>query len=426
MMSQQCWVFVGNSKYQYVTYILSNKKERKKNYEKIFNKLATGALVAVMALTALAPISTFAAEGPFACDHPAFSKSITKNPTCTENGLYNKVCAICGVTLERDIVYPAIGHTFNKATYEDNKVKSLTCSNCNVTQNFTASINEDVCVHPKTANVNASDYDCEKDGYTGDTICLDCGKIIKTGETLAHQEHNWVKGNSKEPTCSENGEALYYCTNCGSKRTETIPAAHKWDEGKVTVEPTKTSEGKKLYTCTRCRKTKEETLAKLAETTKPEESTTPSTEKPTISTTPSTTSAAEVGTKFTVKGNQYTITKAGEVSFSKAKSGVKSLTIPSTVKFQGTVYKVTKINANVVKNNKKIKNAVIGANIKSIDNKAFNKCPNLKKVTVQTTALTKKTANKKCFNKVNKKLTIKVPKKVKKYYKKIFKGFAVK
>lgn len=383
---------------------------------KTFNKLAAGALVAVMAITSLAPIPTFAAEGIFDCDHPAISRSITKNPTCTEDGLCNKICTICGVILEKDIVYPATGHTFNKATYENNKVKTLTCSNCNTVENFTASINEDACAHSKTANVNASDFDCEKDGYTGDTICLDCGKIIKIGETLTHQEHNWVKGNSKEPTCSENGEALYYCTNCGSKKTETIPAAHKWDEGKVTVEPTKTSEGKKLYTCIRCGETKEETLAKLTDATKP------STEK----TTPSATSTVKVGTNFIVKGNQYIITKDDEVTFSKAKSGIKSLTIPSTVKFQNITYKVTGIKTNAVKNNKKIKSVVVGANITSIANKAFNKCPNLKKVTIKTTALTKKTANKKCFNKVNKKLTVKVPKKVKKSYKKIFKGLTVK
>lgn len=43
-----------------------------------------------------------------------------------------------------------------------------------------------------------------------------------------------------------------------------------------------------------------------------------------------------------------------------------------------------------------------------------------------TTKLTKKTASKKAFKGVNKKMVIKVPKKVKKTYAKIFKGLKVK
>lgn len=45
---------------------------------------------------------------------------------------------------------------------------------------------------------------------------------------------------------------------------------------------------------------------------------------------------------------------------------------------------------------------------------------------IKTTKLTKKTASKKAFKGVNKKMVIKVPKKVKKTYAKIFKGLKVK
>ena len=47
-------------------------------------------------------------------------------------------------------------------------------------------------------------------------------------------------------------------------------------------------------------------------------------------------------------------------------------------------------------------------------------------VKIKTTKLTKKTASKKAFKGVNKKMVIKVPKKVKKTYAKIFKGLKVK
>lgn len=158
-----------------------------------------------------------------------------------------------------------------------------------------------------------------------------------------------------------------------------------------------------------CKATKTEAVAKLP--AKPKNDT----KKP------------KAGTKVTVGGNQYTVTKVGsEVRFSKAKAGIKELSIPATIKYKGVTYKVTAISANAVKGNKKIKSATIGANVKSVAAKAFNNCPKLKTVTIKSTKLTKKTASKKSFSKVNKKMVIKVPKKVKKTYAKIFKGYKVK
>lgn len=158
-----------------------------------------------------------------------------------------------------------------------------------------------------------------------------------------------------------------------------------------------------------CKATKTEAVAKLP--AKPKNDT----KKP------------KAGTKVTVGGNQYTVTKVGsEVRFSKAKAGIKALSIPATIKYKGVTYKVTAISANAVKGNKKIKSVTIGANVKSVAAKAFNNCPKLKTVTIKSTKLTKKTASKKSFSKVNKKMVIKVPKKVKKTYAKIFKGYKVK
>lgn len=156
----------------------------------------------------------------------------------------------------------------------------------------------------------------------------------------------------------------------------------------------------------------------------PSTSTTPSTSDKDSDTIPIKETLAKVGTKYTIGGNQYTVIKAGEevrfskanakkksvtIPFSKANAKKKSITIPAIIKADGISYKVTEVGANVVK----------------IANKAFNKCPNLKSVVIKTTLLTKKTASKKCFSKVNKKMVIKVSKKSKKTYAKIFKGLKV-
>lgn len=157
----------------------------------------------------------------------------------------------------------------------------------------------------------------------------------------------------------------------------------------------------------------------------PSTSTTPSTSDKDSDTIPIKETLAKVGTKYTIGGNQYTVIKAGEeVRFSKANAKKKSVTIPFS-KADGISYKVTEVGANAFKNNKNVKKVVIGANVVKIANKAFNKCPNLKSVVIKTTLLTKKTASKKCFSKVNKKMVIKVSKKSKKTYAKIFKGLKV-
>ena len=154
--------------------------------------------------------------------------------------------------------------------------------------------------------------------------------------------------------------------------------------------------------------------------------TTPSTSDKDSDTIPIKETLAKVGTKYTIGGNQYTVIKAGEeVRFSKANAKKKSITIPATIKAAGINYKVTEVGSSAFKNNKNVKKVVIGANVVKIANKAFNKCPNLKSVVIKTTLLTKKTASKKCFSKVNKKMVIKVSKKSKKTYAKIFKGLKV-
>lgn len=169
--------------------------------------------------------------------------------------------------------------------------------------------------------------------------------------------------------------------------------------------------------------------------------TTPSTSDKDSDTIPIKETLAKVGTKYTIGGNQYTVIKAGEevrfskanakkksvtIPFSKANAKKKSITIPAIIKADGISYKVTEVGANAFKNNKNVKKVVIGANVVKIANKAFNKCPSLRNVIIKTTLLTKKTASKKCFSKVHKKMVIKVPKKVKKSYAKTFKGFKVK
>jgi len=131
------------------------------------------------------------------------------------------------------------------------------------------------------------------------------------------------------------------------------------------------------------------------------------------------------GTKIaSKKGDTYKVTdtsgKIPEVELTKsaAKKKAKTVVIPKTVKVDGVNYKVTAIAEKAFAGNKKLKTVVIGADIEKIGAKAFYKCVNLKKVTIQTTKLKAKTVGAKAFAKIHKKAVVKVPKAKKKAYKK--------
>ena len=322
--------------------------------------------------------------------------------TCTTDGKEERTCAKCSEKEERTL--KATGHewgewqtTLAQTCTTDGKEERI-CSKCSKKEERTLK-----ATGHKSETVGAKAPTCKEDGYTGDEVCKVCHETLNKGTTIPKTDsHEWGKWTTvRESTCTEKGEQSRKCAVCGEEEIESLPLAkHSWDNGKVTQAPSYTKVGVKTWTCSECGKTKTTTLAKLP--------------------------MPKAGTKVIVGGNQYTVTKAGsEVRFSKANAKARAITVPSTIKAKGITYKVTSIGTNAFKNCKKFTKATIEANVKVIKAKAFNNCPKLKAVTIKTALLTKKTASKKCFSKVSKKMVIKVPRKVKKTYAKIFKGFRV-
>ena len=334
-----------------------------------------------------------------------------------------------------------------------------------------------------TEIVGAKESTCTTAGYSGDEVCKHCHAVIKMGHKLALAQHQWSEWKTTtKPSCTTEGEETRQCSVCQETETRKLEKTdHDWSEWKITTKPSCTTEGEETRQCSVCQETETRKLEKTAHNTEIVGAKAPSctsegytgdevckdchavvkkghkldktahqwsTWKTT--TNPSYASEGEqtrqcsqchqtetrklnklplpkAGTKYTVGGNQYTVLKAGlSVRFSKANPKAKTVTIPNTIKVDGISYKVAEVGANAFKNNKKVKTVTIGANVVKIANKAFNKCPSIRNVIIKTTLLTKRTASKKCFNKVHKKMVIKVPKKVKKSYAKIFKGFKVK
>lgn len=401
---------------------------------------------------------------------------------CTTEGEEVRQCNTCGFEETRTLA--KTDHQWGEwnittepsCTTEGEEVRQ--CQNCQKTE--TKKLEKTAHV---TEVVGAKESTCTTAGYSGDEVCKHCHEVIKKGHELALAQHQWGEWKTTTPaSCTHEGEETRQCKNCQETETRKLKKTdHDWSEWKTTTKPSCTHEGEETRQCKNCQKTESRTLAKTAHNTEIVGAKAPnctsegytgdevckdchatiknghkldktahqwSTWKTT--TNPSYASEGEqtrqcsqchqietrklnklplpkAGTKYTVGGNQYTVLKAGlSVRFSKANPKAKTVTIPNTIKVNGINYKVAEVGANAFKNNKKVKKVTIGANVVKVANKAFNKCPSLRNVIIKTTLLTKKTASKKCFSKVHKKMVIKVPKKVKKTYVKIFKGFKVK
>ena len=369
-----------------------------------------------------------------------------QKPTCTTDGYVLSVCKACGD--EKQEVLPATGHQHTEVR---NKVEAtctkegysgdVYCTDCGTKLSSGTEIarkaheyeererNEANCkrngyilfvckvcgdekreVLPKTDHQhteirNKVEATCTDEGYTGDTYCTDCGEKLSDGKKIPATGHIHIGYlGKKEATCENDGyTGDAYCKDCGITLEigKNIPAlGHTWEKKSV-ISPTYTKKGTITYICKRCKEKKAVTTKKLA--------------------------YPKVGTRYTVSGSTYKVTKAGaEVMVYKTSKAARSVTIPATIKAKGITYKVTSIGAKAFNSNKKLKKVTIGANIAKISNNAFYKCRSLKTVIIKSVLLTKKTANKKAFKGVNKKMVIKVPKKMKKVYVKIFKGLKVK
>ena len=270
------------------------------------------------------------------------------------------------------------------------------------TESVSITITRSKCDHTHIEIRNQREATCKEKGYTGDTYCTGCDKLLKTGEELAALGHDYQASVTKQPTTTEEGIRTYTCTRCGNTYTESIARLTS-----PSPQPTATPSGK-----------------------------------------PETPSPQPKGTNLKDDtGAAYKVTSANgktpAVQYIAPKSGTKgTVTVPLEVTIDGVTYKVTSIADNAFKGNKKLKKVVVGSNItsigknafagctsltsitigknvKKIGKNAFTGCKKLKSITIKTKKLTTKTVKKGAFNGISKKVVVKVPKSKYKTYKKL-------
>ena len=136
-------------------------------------------------------------QGTTTCQHTNTAIRNQKDATCSVAGYTgDRYCTSCGTITVKGSNIPATGeHTYGEAV---NNVK--VCSSCG------KMVAIDKCKHPETVTVGEKES-CTEFGYSGDTVCKDCGALIEEGTVTPASGHNWQSVSDRLESCTVCGEA---------------------------------------------------------------------------------------------------------------------------------------------------------------------------------------------------------------------------
>ncbi len=234
------------------------------------------------------------------CTHQNRILTGATEPTCGKAGFTgDHICQACGVKVVPGTrIEPTGDHEFGEWETTINNGQNRTCKVCGETETRPLP----ACNHPSIGLTGVVEPTCGTEGYTGDSVCNDCGTLLTAGEIVPasgnHVHTHYVGavaptcgkegetgalkctdcGNmvadsekiaptgdhkntelreSKDATCGEDGyTGDTYCLDCGTKLKdgEVIPATgkHELEAGEILVEPTKKDDGSQIFACKGC------------------------------------------------------------------------------------------------------------------------------------------------------------------------------
>ena len=151
-----------------------------------------------------------------------------KAATCTESGLQELTCTVCGETYTDGTVIPALGHKYADSYTVD---KEATC----------------------TEEGEQSKH-CTREGCES----RDDIQVIPINK----DNHDYVAEVTTQPTCTKDGVRTLTCTRCKDVKTEVIPATgvHQWSDWKKTADATVFAAEQQERNCATCDKKETRTV----------------------------------------------------------------------------------------------------------------------------------------------------------------------
>lgn len=152
----------------------------------------------------------------------SYTRSVTQEPTCTEEGVMTFTCD-CGAGYTEPI--PVTEHAWQAAvtepTCEDMGYTTYTCAHCGCSyiSDLQNSLGHSYVLQ------NVKEATCTEAGYTGDLICTVCGDVKSRGEAVAALGHHYGPWTvTQEADCFTDGSREHTCSVCGFVEQEGIAA----------------------------------------------------------------------------------------------------------------------------------------------------------------------------------------------------------
>lgn len=204
------------------------------------------------------PLADFAAKRNITTElvHSDDTKWIeTVAPSCTTDGEKSEVCVDCefGFTTE---VIPALGHQYDdgtvtkKPTCDEDGIVTFTCTRTDCGAFYTETL--PATNHKYDEGVVVLDPTCEATGVKRFT-CQNEGCYDYYDIDIPATGHHYTTTVTTAPTCEDEGVETTTCDRCGDFTTAAIPATgHAYNDGVVTTAATCEADGEMTYTCANC------------------------------------------------------------------------------------------------------------------------------------------------------------------------------
>lgn len=218
--------------------------------------------------------STFARPALSNEEYHAWDEGVvTKDSTCSSEGIRVHTCPICNGTKETPVEkkehsWKAAETIDREATCTEDGVKSIHCAVCDEIKEG-SEVKILAKEHDWDDGVVEKEATCTEEG----TIKYTCGNCKETKtENIQTKAHTWEKEKREDTaaTCTEPGSKSIHCSSCGfsdESTKEPVPVIdHTWDKGVVEKKATCAQEGSMKYTCKACGETKNEPIGKTSHT----------------------------------------------------------------------------------------------------------------------------------------------------------------
>ena len=195
-------------------------------------------------------------QTPKATGHQWSSWKTDKAATDTTDGQRSRYCTVCNET-ETQLIHAgnSAGHTYKTVVVEPTCTEGgYTEKVCACGDSFIVEGSRTVALgHDYTGNSSTRtviENTCTEGGLEEFT-CSRCGQMH--AEKLKAHGHNYEVTEQREATCTETGLKKTKCAYCGDTRTiRSAALGHQWGDWIVDEPATATTNGSKHRVCTRC------------------------------------------------------------------------------------------------------------------------------------------------------------------------------